>query len=262
MPSASNWDDLRPRVIWGLAMIAVGVLAIWLGGIWFQMLTVFATAVMIWELSRMIQPDGAAGMLLAVLTATTLSAALALESGAYVALLLAPALAGAAALPRAKLTFAGFALGVMLAGWALITFRDTFGMAWLFWLVICVVVTDVAGYFAGRTFGGPKFWPSISPKKTWSGILAGWLGAAFVGWLFVAFAGGSANLIWVSVVLSFAAQMGDITESAIKRRMGVKDSSDLIPGHGGLFDRFDGLLGAALFMLLISFLIDLPQVHP
>ncbi|MEM6897415.1 MAG: phosphatidate cytidylyltransferase, partial [Pseudomonadota bacterium] len=130
----------------------------------------------------------------------------------------------------------------------------------IIWLILVVVITDVAGYFAGRAFGGPKFWPAISPKKTWSGTVAGWVGAAILGAIFLTFTNAGRDLVWISVLVSFASQMGDITESALKRRMGVKDSSTLIPGHGGLFDRFDGLLGAALVMLLAALIVDVPDV--
>jgi phosphatidate cytidylyltransferase len=109
-----------------------------------------------------------------------------------------------------------------------------------------VLASDVAGYFAGRVLGGPKFWPHVSPKKTWSGTVAGWVLAALVGWAFMGPLGADAGLIGASVLLAFAGQMGDIAESAIKRRRGVKDSSDLIPGHGGVLDRFDALIAVVV----------------
>ena len=140
-------------------------------------------------------------------------------------------------------------------------FRDDFGVAWLFWLVIVVAMTDIAGYFAGRMIGGAKFWPAISPKKTWSGVVAGWIAAACVGAVFVMVTAAGIGLIWISAVLSFASQMGDIAQSAVKRKMGVKDSSNLLPGHGGLFDRFDAMLGASLFMVLIVLMFDLPGLR-
>jgi phosphatidate cytidylyltransferase len=139
-------------------------------------------------------------------------------------------------------------------------FRANYGFVWLLWLMSVVIVTDVFGYFAGRTFGGPKFWSSISPKKTWSGTSAGWVGAGIVGFVFTLFTNAGLSIIVISMVLSFASQMGDIAESALKRRMKVKDSSTLIPGHGGLFDRFDALLGAALFMLIIAAVFNIPGV--
>lgn len=243
-------------------MVVVGILAIRFGGVWFQMLAVFVTAVMIWELARMIRPEaGTQAMLLAALTASVLSGLLASGAGWYLILLIIPATLGALAMPQERLTFFLFALGIVMAGWGLVTFRNLYGGTWLFWMIICVVVTDVAGYFAGRIIGGPKFWPKVSPKKTWSGTAAGWVGAALVGLLFLSFTNAGRDLIWISMLLSFASQMGDAAESALKRRMGVKDSSDLIPGHGGLFDRFDGVLGAALFMLLTSLVVDVPEVR-
>ena len=101
----------------------------------------------------------------------------------------------------------------------------------------------------------------VSPKKTWSGIVAGWLAAALIGAVFLKISTAGIDLLWISSVLAFASQLGDIAESAIKRRAGVKDSSNLIPGHGGLMDRFDGLLGAALLMLLVAQLTPVPVVR-
>jgi phosphatidate cytidylyltransferase len=97
--------------------------------------------------------------------------------------------------------------------------------------------------------------------KTWSGTVAGWVAAALVGAVFLRFSTAGVDLLWISALLAFASQMGDIAESAIKRRSGVKDSSNLIPGHGGLMDRFDGLLGAAILMLLVAQLTDVPSVR-
>jgi len=260
--SAAVWKDLRARLISGAGMVVLGIVAISLGGIWFQMLTVFVTSVMIWELARMIRPGEDVGaMLLAALTASVLSGLLATDAGWHLLLLVVPAAMGAAAMPREKATFFLYCAAIMTAGWGLVTFRDTHGMLWLFWLVIVVVTTDVLGYFAGRYFGGPKFWPTISPKKTWAGTAAGWIGAGIVGALFLTFTDAGRDLIWISMVLSFASQMGDIAESAVKRRMGVKDSSSLIPGHGGMWDRFDGLLGAALLMLAVALVVDVPVVR-
>ena len=130
----------------------------------------------------------------------------------------------------------------------------------MLWLALVVIVTDVAGYFAGRFIGGPKFWPRVSPKKTWSGTVAGWVGAGVVGLIFMAQPGVGAEVVGISIAISMASQMGDIAESAMKRKMGVKDSSNLIPGHGGVFDRFDGMLGASVFLLMIEQIVDFPPV--
>ena len=151
-----------------------------------------------------------------------------------------------------------FTVMILLAGFGLIQVRDEMGVGWMLWLVLVVVVTDVVGYFAGRAIGGPKFWPKVSPKKTWSGTAAGWVGAALVGLLFSINTGAGLQLIGISIAISMASQMGDIAESGMKRRLGVKDSSNLIPGHGGLMDRFDGMLGGALFLLVIGQFIGFP----
>lgn len=242
-------------------MAVTGIAAILLGGVWFQMLAVFVTAVMVWELWTMITPDRPIpGMLLAALAASIISGIVDAEHFGFIVLFAIIPVAGALILPKEKVMFAGYALGIQIAGWGLVVFRLEFGFIWLLWLVLVVVVTDVAGYFAGRALGGPKFWPSISPKKTWSGTAAGWIGAGIVGALFLTFTDAGWDTIWISMVLSFASQMGDITESALKRRCGVKDSSALIPGHGGLMDRFDGLLGASLFMLLVALIVDVPEI--
>ncbi len=106
--------------------------------------------------------------------------------------------------------------------------------------------------------GGPKFWPSISPKKTWSGTSAGWVGAGVIGIIFALYTDTGLGLVVISMVVAFASQLGDIAESFIKRKMGVKDSSSLIPGHGGLLDRFDGMLGASVFLLVLMQFIGFP----
>lgn len=261
MREGSRWDDLTVRLGSGAALVVVGALALWAGGVWFRMVTVFVTAVMVWELWMMIRPDQPTpGMLLAAGVASILSGFFTVDLSWALLLFLVIPVFGALALRRERLTFAGFALGIQIAGWGVVVFRDDYGPVWLLWLILVVVVTDVAGYFAGRSIGGPKFWPRVSPKKTWSGTAAGWIVSGAVGYLFHLWTGAGLAIVPISMALSLASQMGDISESALKRRMKVKDSSTLIPGHGGLFDRFDGMLGASLFMLLVVVVLDVPGV--
>ena len=139
---------------------------------------------------------------------------------------------------------------------------DQRGSVIVIWLVCIVVASDVCGYFAGRLLGGPRFWPAISPKKTWSGTVAGWFGAAFVGFGFVIFASAGWGLVLISPLVALAGQMGDIVESLIKRRAGVKDASRLIPGHGGVLDRFDALIGAILAVWVLELFIPLSLGGP
>ena len=257
----SRWADLGPRAASAAVLIAIGTAAVVAGGVWFQMVAVFVTAVMIWELWTMIEPHGPTrGMLLAALVASVLSGQLALQETWGLVLFLLAATFGAVTLKRERGTFFAFALAVQVAGWGLVTFRLDYGFFWLLWLIGVVVVTDVAGYFAGRLIGGPKFWPRVSPKKTWAGTVAGWAAAAVVGLIFDGLAVVGPSIVPLSILLSIASQWGDIAESALKRRMGVKDSSALIPGHGGLFDRFDALLGASLFMLVVTAVLGVPGV--
>lgn len=258
---SQNWDDLTVRITSSVAMTIVGAIGVIAGGVWFQMLVVFVTAVMVWELWMMIAPERPTpGMLMAALTASVMSGQLTLvEPWALLLFLIVPVV-GASQIKVERRAFFLFALAIPAAGYGLLLFRADYGFTWLLWLMLVVIVTDVFGYFAGRTFGGPKFWPSISPKKTWSGTIAGWIAAAIVGLIFMAFTNAGIMIVLLSVLISFAGQMGDIAESALKRRVGVKDSSTLIPGHGGLFDRFDALLGAALFMLFIVVSFNIPGV--
>lgn len=259
--SSQTWDDLTVRLTSAAAMTVVGAIGIILGGVWFQMLVVFVTAVTVWELWMMIRPDEPTpGMLLAALVASVMSGQLAHAHPLGLLLFLVVPVIGASQLKTERLTFFGFALGIQVAGWGVVHFRMDYGFTWLLWLMLVVIVTDIFGYFAGKAIGGPKFWPKISPKKTWSGTVAGWIGAALVGWIFTLFTPAGLIIILLSMLISFAGQLGDIAESALKRRMGVKDSSTLIPGHGGLFDRFDALLGAALVMLLIAEVFNVPGV--
>ena len=256
-----NWDDLSARLASGTVMALIGTAAIVMGGVWFQMLAVFVTAVMVWELWMMLAPGRPTpGMLMAALVASILSGFLTVDRSFFLLFFLAVPVIGALSLRRERLTFFGFALGIQIAGWGLVMFREEYGSLWLVWLVLVVIATDIAGYFAGRALGGPKFWPRVSPKKTWAGTVAGWVAAGAVGAAIWALGRAGPDLIWISMLLSFAGQMGDIAESAVKRRCGVKDSSALIPGHGGLFDRFDALLGASLCMLLMAFVFDVPGV--
>jgi phosphatidate cytidylyltransferase len=129
------------------------------------------------------------------------------------------------------------------------------GFAALVFVLVIVWVTDSGGYFAGRGIGGPKLWPRVSPKKTWAGAIGGLVASLAVAGAFAALDLGKAGpLLMISGVLSVVSQLGDLFESAVKRRFGVKDSSQIIPGHGGLMDRLDGFVAAVAVAALFGFL--------
>ena len=144
--------------------------------------------------------------------------------------------------------------GAMLLAPILLRHDAAYGFAVIVLLFAIVWSTDVCGYFAGRAFGGPKLMPVVSPKKTWSGAIAGTAGAMIVG-LLVASPFGSFKtvaMLAITFVLSVLAQFGDLFESWVKRQFGAKDSSRLIPGHGGVMDRLDGFWAAAVAGCLIG----------
>jgi phosphatidate cytidylyltransferase len=130
------------------------------------------------------------------------------------------------------------------------------GLAAVLYLFLAVWVTDIAAYAVGRSIGGPKLAPSISPGKTWSGLIGGVTCAGLAGAVFSWFVSGASawRLALLAIVLAVAAQLGDLYESSLKRRSGLKDASGLIPGHGGLLDRVDGLVAATALATLIVLL--------
>ena len=146
--------------------------------------------------------------------------------------------------------------GIMLLAPLLLRADNTYGFLALVLLFAIVWTTDILGYFAGRAFGGPKLLPAISPKKTWSGAIAGTLGAMIVAVLVANYFGtfNTSAIAIIALLLSIMAQLGDLLESWVKRQFGAKDASHLIPGHGGVMDRLDGFWAAALVGCVIGLL--------
>jgi len=150
---------------------------------------------------------------------------------------------------------------VALSVWALWRLRidPEWGAMTVFWLVGVVWGADTGGYLFGMSIGGPKLAPAVSPKKTWSGFLGGTLMAALAGWAVVSWYGSETDfeaaaleIAAFSAAMAVVSQLGDLFESWIKRRYNVKDSGWIIPGHGGLFDRVDGLMAVAIVVALIN----------
>ncbi len=250
-----DFGDLPARTLSALVMAVIGIVADWVGGLPFTLLVCVLVGLMVWELTRMLDPKAPFGKA----EGAGFTAAVALL--VFVLRLSGWWLLGAVALsvlllawrfPRDRIIAALYLALILFAGLGLIALRDVHGWDWVLWLVLVVVASDIAGYFAGRLLGGPKLWPRVSPKKTWSGTVAGWICAGAVGFAFMPVLGTNAVFVVISVLVAMAGQAGDIAESAIKRHAGVKDSSNLIPGHGGVMDRFDALIAAALMVLLLT----------
>ncbi len=254
MSILEKFNDLGVRIASAIVLLLVAMTAFWYGGIWVASLIAALSAVMCWEFARLTGVNPFRFMIVMVVAAVG-SIVIAFYFGWKIALLIL--LIGALGLYRPeRKAWLWSALGFLyISGAALAVFtvwQTGNGIFNIFWLVLVVMLSDIGGYFAGRIIGGPKLWPKLSPKKTWSGTLGGWLLAAIAGIFIGLFTSYSVVFaIVICMILTVAAQAGDLLESWVKRRQGVKDASNLIPGHGGFLDRFDGLLAAALAFVAI-----------
>lgn len=262
-----KWGDLRQRILSGSVLAVVGLALLLSTGLWLGLGISVVIGVMMWELARLTgwrHPEFHCPrhpVLIGLLSGLTLLTILMLPGTLTPLLVLLPIIVGwPGTHSHERPAYLLFTLAIFGAGYTLVLIREIYGLSTLLWIVGTVILSDVLGYFVGRKMGGPRFWPSVSPKKTWSGTIAGWVGAfvlAFGLWI-------SGNSGWAAILtgplLAFAGQMGDIAESWLKRRVGVKDSSDLIPGHGGALDRFDAMAGALLMALLLLSMNLLPVI--
>ncbi|MDB5511331.1 MAG: phosphatidate cytidylyltransferase [Enterovirga sp.] len=260
---ARTCSELELRVGSAFVLAAAALTATWAGGALFTTLLLAAALAMAAEWLLMVRAEprllliGTASIGLLALTAARNSDVGPLVSTAL-AVGIALLLAGLARGMEVRLwAAAGFAYAAIVAIVPPIVRDDpALGLVAVLWMFAVVWGTDIAAYFAGRRFGGPKLWPSVSPKKTWSGFIAGVGAAVLAGCLVITLAarlGAShsfdlATTAAASALGSLASQIGDLAESAMKRHFGVKDSGRLIPGHGGVMDRLDGFVALALLM--------------
>lgn len=262
---AGRWADLMQRLGSGLMVALAGVVALAVGGVPLTIAAAFLIAGLIWELTRITasqrhsSPASRRSKILALLSGVTFLVMSVVPFAWSIALIAIPVAAGwRGTNPRFRGRFAAFAVAFFLASLSLLRVREDAGLLTAFWIAVTAVQSDMLGYFVGKALGGPRFWPAISPNKTWSGTLAGWVGALVLALALVLTGHGSWWVLIAGPLLAFAGQMGDIAESALKRQTGIKDSSDLIPGHGGVMDRFDALTAAFLVALVFGPLI--PQL--
>ena len=269
-------SDLPTRFAAGVVMIAVAVAATALGGWWFRGLAAAAAAIMLVEWADMhkvprlwgwtgaillaalllgasayLYPVGGAdwiqdevtGDLIAYFDTQTLSPNwIAFGAVALLALLLG-GVSRRLAMIGGTLYVGIPAFALISLGWVLITL--------VFWVFVVTWATDILAYFAGRAIGGPKLAPRVSPNKTWAGLIGGMTGAALAGWLVARYFEMEPLFYWLGGPMGAVAQAGDLYESWVKRRAGVKDSGTLLPGHGGVLDRLDGMLAVAFLTTVL-----------
>ncbi|WP_299359395.1 phosphatidate cytidylyltransferase [uncultured Paracoccus sp.] len=267
IPTAGRWGDLTRRLGSGIVVAVLGLAVLVAAGLWLRLAVAMLVGGLMWELVRMttwryaeLHPRGHPYLIAFLAAVAFLIAVLApLPWGPMV--LLVPLLAGWRGVHVShRVAYVGFAAAFFLAALQLVWVREISGLATTMWIVLTVIQSDVLGYFVGRAVGGPKFWPTVSPKKTWSGTVAGWVGAFVLAAGLLAAGRADWTILILGPLIAFAGQMGDIAESWLKRRIGVKDSSNLIPGHGGVMDRFDALIAALLVSFFAGLLTALPQL--
>lgn len=256
-------QDFGLRLLSGLAVGVVAAAFVFMGTTTFALFVVAVALLLSWEWSRLVH-GADAEVLLGVHLVTAFAAAvlaafgyaglglLALAIGAIIAMVLT--------LERNSIYAA---MGVFYAGLpaiAIIWLRSdsAYGLVAVVYLILVIIAADTAAFIGGRLLGGPKLWPRVSPNKTWAGFISALIGGAVVGACFW-FALPEASPLYLAcmaVALSAVSQAGDLAESALKRRFGVKDSGKLIPGHGGIMDRMDGLVAAASAAGLLALAIN------
>jgi phosphatidate cytidylyltransferase len=250
-------SDLKPRVAAAVVMGSLALATAWIGGFVFAFFWWLASIVLLWEWQRLVGGARLSERVAAGALVVALAALFALHNsllGVSAALVLGALALGWLAGPREGAWAAAGALyaGALVASLVLLRLSPSFGRPAILWLFAVVWGTDIAAYFAGRLIGGPRLWPSVSPGKTWSGAIVGALMGAVLGLTLVAWTNRLAALFCLGLVTAIVSELGDLFESALKRRFNVKDSSALIPGHGGLMDRLDAFVAASVFAAAVA----------
>lgn len=240
-------SDLRQRALVGVGLIVVAMAALWAGGIAFWLLAVVAALFMMAEWSDLVQAEPRVKRLAQYGLSVPLAIMAPIAAGPSffaLGLLAGAAFFIAAVTRRGRLGWGAIYVGLPVL--ALMWIRaqpDGFTLA--LWTLSVVWATDIGAYFAGRGIGGPKLMPRVSPSKTWAGLAGGVLSASLIGFVLAQAAGLPVRLAIASPLLAVLAQGGDLYESWLKRRAGVKDSGNILPGHGGFLDRLDGVVPVA-----------------
>lgn len=257
--STKGASNLFMRVIAALVLAPLTIGVAWLGGWPWVVIVSAAAAVMYFEWLMIVGASrnpviAAIGIVALAIAGFFLALGrldLALAVIAAGLLLLTVVAGGRRGWVTGGLAYAGAALIASV----LVRLDASFGFVALTFVLLVVWVTDIGGYFAGRGIGGPKLWPRVSPKKTWAGAIGGLVLSLVIAAAFALLGFGKMlPLLLLGAILSVVSQLGDLFESAVKRHFGVKDSSQIIPGHGGLMDRLDGFVAAIAVAAIIGFM--------
>ncbi len=264
-------NELLKRVLSAIVLGGAAIaLTVW-SPLSFIILVGIGAAIMCWEWRMLIgsyDKGGYSRLALTIHIAAVLIAILLMMDAQYAEAFYALCLGAVliAILPgihHRPLSFAGpFYTGLPAIALVWLRMDPKYGLQTILFIFLVVWTADIAAFVVGRTIGGPKLSPAISPNKTWSGMIGGLAGSMAVAALFAAYIQNTSLIILpiVALLLAFGSQVGDLTESALKRKFKIKDSSRIIPGHGGILDRVDGLIVAALLAALLAFLIT--PAHP
>jgi len=260
-PATAKWADLGLRSVSAIVLMPVVLYAVWQGGIWFQLFLGVLAVLIAQEWTTIVH--GGSARLFALLSLAGLSGVFVTQSqgldAACAITLVIWLLTVLAWLKNAGTGSIWSLLGVFyvalpMIGFVLLRNDGTLGVWAVLWCFLIVWAADVTAYFAGRMIGGPKLAPLLSPKKTWAGLGGAIVGAGGVSAIFAWYLDLNAvSLVILAAILAVVEQAGDICESAMKRRYGVKDSGNFMPGHGGVLDRVDGLLAVVLFAAILGF---------
>jgi phosphatidate cytidylyltransferase len=262
-PQASRWPDLGVRALSAAVLVPAVIAVVWAGGAWFSLLVALTAIMMAQEWTAIALKRSS--LHFALHAAGALCGALLPQSAglgpAAVAIAALWGLQAALAWSEDRRGAAWRYLGVpyvAIPAMALVQLRHdgAMGFSAIVWVLVIVWAADILAYFAGRIVGGPKLAPRVSPNKTWAGLGGAVLGSALAAALY-ALVGGLPGTLWLAILagaLGLVEQGGDLFKSALKRHYGLKDSGDLIPGHGGMIDRVDGLAAVATAAALIGLL--------
>ncbi len=259
-----NMSPLAQRIVAAVVLAPPVVLALYFGTPYSDFLILIASGIAAWEWARLCNRgslDITALLVIGAVVAAVFAAVLGFYSiAAWIVVVGAMATALSATNSQHE-SVSWMVGGVIYLAWTFISFTwlrepQVFGYMGIFWLLFVVWATDIGAYIAGRSIGGPKLAPRFSPNKTWAGLIGGAIAALLVSlaagaWVFSGgdpayFGSPWGYLIFAGIALAVVSQIGDLFESRLKRKFDAKDSSRIIPGHGGVLDRVDGLLAASL----------------